>query len=114
MAKARARSTARKVKDKWRAKNWYQILAPTLFDNAPIAETLSDKPNNLIGRITEVSLQDITNDFRKAHIKLFFKIDKIQDGNAHTQFNGHTLTSDYLRRMSSDKKIKFVDFLNLN
>ena len=104
MAKARARSTARKVKDKWRAKNWYQILAPTLFDSTPVSETLSDKPNNLIGRITEVSLQDITNDFRKAHIKLFFKIDKIQDGNAHTQFNGHTLTSDYLRRMIRRRK----------
>ncbi|MCK4415750.1 MAG: 30S ribosomal protein S3ae [Thermoplasmatales archaeon] len=104
MAKARARSTARKVKDKWRAKNWYQILAPTLFDSVPVSETLSDKPNNLIGRITEVSLQDITNDFRKAHIKLFFKIDKIQDGNAHTQFNGHTLTSDYLRRMIRRRK----------
>lgn len=104
MAKARARSATRKVKDKWRAKNWYQILAPTLFDNAPISETLSDKPDNLIGRVTEVSLQDITNDFRKAHIKLFFKIEKIQDGNAHTQFNGHTLTSDYLRRMIRRRK----------
>lgn len=104
MAKARARTTARKVKDKWRAKNWYQILAPTLFDNAPVSETLSDKPDNLIGRVTEVSLQDITNDFRKAHIKLFFKIEKIQDGNANTQFNGHTLTSDYLRRMIRRRK----------
>ena len=104
MAKARARSASRKVKDKWRAKNWYQILAPTLFDNAPVSETLSDKPDNLIGRVTEVSLQDITNDFRKAHIKLFFKIEKIQDGNAHTQFNGHTLTSDYLRRMIRRRK----------
>jgi len=104
MAKARARSASRKVKDKWRAKNWYQILAPTLFDSAPVSETLSDKPDNLIGRVTEVSLQDITNDFRKAHIKLFFKIEKIQDGNAHTQFNGHTLTSDYLRRMIRRRK----------
>ncbi|MCK5261997.1 MAG: 30S ribosomal protein S3ae, partial [Thermoplasmatales archaeon] len=41
MAKARARSASRKVKDKWRAKNWYQILAPTLFDSAPVSETLS-------------------------------------------------------------------------
>ncbi|UCF12641.1 MAG: 30S ribosomal protein S3ae [Thermoplasmatales archaeon] len=104
MAKARARTAARKVKDKWRAKNWYQILAPTLFDNAPVSETLSDKPDNLIGRVTEVSLQDITNDFRKAHIKLFFKIENIQDGNANTQFNGHTLTSDYLRRMIRRRK----------
>lgn len=104
MAKARARTAARKVKDKWRSKNWYQILAPTLFDNAPISETLSDLPESLIGRITEVSLQDITNDFRKAHIKLYFKINKIQDGNALTQFNGHTLTSDYLRRMIRRRK----------
>jgi small subunit ribosomal protein S3Ae len=104
MAKARARTAARKVKDKWRSKNWYQILAPTLFDNAPISETLSDVPENLIGRVTEVSLQDITNDFRKAHIKLYFKINKIQDGNAQTQFDGHTLTSDYLRRMIRRRK----------
>jgi len=104
MAKARARTTARKVKDKWRAKNWYQIMAPTLFDSAPVSETLSEKPSNLIGRVTEVSLQDITNDFRKAHIKLFFKINKIEEGNAFTQFKGHTLTSDYLRRMIRRRK----------
>jgi len=104
MAKARARTTARKVKDKWRAKNWYQIMAPTLFDSVPVSETLSEKPSNLIGRVTEVSLQDITNDFRKAHIKLFFKINKIEEGNAFTQFKGHTLTSDYLRRMIRRRK----------
>ncbi len=104
MAKARARTTARKVKDKWRAKNWYQIMAPTLFDSVPVSETLSEKPDNLIGRVTEVSLQDITNDFRKAHIKLFFKINKIEEGNAFTQFKGHTLTSDYLRRMIRRRK----------
>ena len=99
MAKARARAAARKVKDKWRAKNWYNILAPTLFDNVIVAETLAGEPNNLIGRITQASLQDITNDFRKAHIKLFFKISNIEGENAHTVFHGHSLTSDYLRRM---------------
>ena len=104
MAKARARTAARKVKDKWRAKNWYQILAPSLFDNVPVAETLSDSPNNLMGRVTEVSFQDITNDFRKSHIKLFFKIDNIQESNAYTHFKGHTLTSDYLRRMIRRRK----------
>jgi len=99
MAKARARAAARKVKDKWKAKNWYQVLAPPLFDNVPIAETLADRPHVLINRVTELSLQDITNDFRKSHIKLFFKIHKVEESNARTQFVGHTLTSDYLRRM---------------
>jgi len=59
MAKARARSAARKVKDKWKAKTWYQILAPTLFDNVVVSETLADKPENLIGRVTAISMQDM-------------------------------------------------------
>jgi len=99
MTKARARSAAKKVKDKWKAKTWYQILAPPLFETIPVAETLTDNPNTLLGRVTEVSLQDITNDFRKSHIKLFFKVYKVAESQAHTQVVGHALTSDYVRRM---------------
>ena len=106
MAKARSRTAARKIKDKWKAKTWYNILAPSSFDNITIADTLSDNPNKLINRVTEVSLQDLTNDFRKSHIKLFFKINKIEDTNALTQFIGHELTSDYLRRMIRRKRSK--------
>lgn len=99
MAKARSRAIARKVKDKWKAKKWYQIQAPPLFDNVPVAETLAEKPELLIGRVTEVSLQHLTNDFRKSHIKLFFKVHEIDGSSAQTQMVGHTLTSDYIRRM---------------
>jgi len=99
MAKARARAAARKVKDKWKAKQWYQIQAPALFDKAPVAETLAEKPSMLIGRVTEVSMQDLTGDFRKSHIKLFFRVHNIEDSTAQTQLAGHTLTSDYIRRM---------------
>jgi small subunit ribosomal protein S3Ae len=106
MAKARSRAAARKVKDKWKAKNWYNVLAPPAFDNVTIAETLSDDPNKLIDRVSEVSLQDITNDFRKSHIKLFFKVNEFEGNNAKTQYIGHTLTSDYLRRMIRRKRSK--------
>jgi small subunit ribosomal protein S3Ae len=104
MAKARARTTSRKVKDRWKAKNWYQILAPSLFNNVPVCETLAESPDSLIGRVTEVSLQDLTNDFRKSHIKLLFTVDKVEQNTAHTQLKGHVLTSDYLRRMTRRRK----------
>jgi small subunit ribosomal protein S3Ae len=104
MAKARARTTTRKVKDRWKAKNWYTIVAPSLFNNVPVAETLAEAPENLIGRVTEVSLQDLTNDFRKSHIKLLFTVDKVEQNTAHTQLKGHLLTSDYLRRMIRRRK----------
>lgn len=104
MAKARARTTTRKTKDKWKAKTWYQIAAPSLFNNVLVAETLAETPDSLVGRITQVSLQDITNDFRKSHIKLLFKVDSVEAQTAHTQFKGHVLTSDYLRRMVRRRK----------
>jgi small subunit ribosomal protein S3Ae len=106
MAKARSRAAARKVKDKWKAKTWYNVLAPASFDHVTIAETLADEPGKLIGRVTEVSLQDLTNDFRKSHIKLFFRVNSIEDSKANTEYVGHTLTSDYLRRMIRRKRSK--------
>jgi len=106
MAKARSRTSARKMKDRWKAKNWYNILAPASFDNVTVADTLADSPDNLINRVTEVSLQDLTNDFRRSHIKLFFKINKVEETNAYTQFVGHTLTSDYLRRLIRRRRSK--------
>jgi len=106
MAKARSRAAARKVKDRWKAKSWYNILAPPSFDNVTVADTLADNPDNLINRVTEVSLQDLTNDFRRSHIKLFFKINKVEETNAYTQFVGHALTSDYLRRLIRRRRSK--------
>jgi len=114
MAKARARTTtARKVKDRWKSKNWYNVLAPPAFDNATIAETLADTSEGLINRVTGVSFQDITNDFRKSHITLFFRINKVEATNAHTEFIGHTLTSDYLRRMIRRRKSKIDGVYNV-
>jgi len=106
MAKARSRTTTRKVKDRWKAKNWYNILAPPSFDNVTVADTLADSPDNLINRVTGVSLQDLTNDFRKSHIVLYFQVKSVEENNAHTQFIGHTLTSDYLRRLIRRRRSK--------
>ncbi len=106
MAKARSRTQARKIKDRWKAKKWFNILAPASFDNATIAETLTSNPDLLIDRVTEITMQDLTNDFRKSHILLYFKIHELKDDNAHTQFVGHSLTSDYLRRMIRRRRSK--------
>jgi small subunit ribosomal protein S3Ae len=114
MAKARSRAAARKVKDRWKAKNWYNIIAPPAFDSVTIADTMTDNPDNLINRVTGVSLQDLTNDFRKSHIILFFKINKVEEDKAHTQFSGHTLTSDYLRRMIRRRRSKIDGVYDVN
>jgi small subunit ribosomal protein S3Ae len=105
-AKKTSRTTTRKVKDKWRSKEWYRVLAPDMFNNTQIAETLSDEREKVVGRVTEVTMQDLTGDFSKMHIKLLFKVDEVNGFDAHTRFIGHTLTSDYIRRLTRRKHSK--------
>lgn len=104
--KIKSRAAARKIKDKWKAKEWYKITTPDFFNNTQIAETPADDPDKLIGRVTEVTLQDITGDFSKMHIKLRFKINNVSGLEAGTKFIGHDLTSDYVRRQTRRRRSK--------
>jgi len=103
MAK-KSRAAARKVKDKWKSKTWYNIIAPEMFDSRILGETPADSPEKLINRVTEVTVQDITGDFSKMHIKLRFKVHDVRGGDAYTYFIGHDMTSDYIRRLTRRKK----------
>ena len=106
MAKKTTRATARKMKDKWKSKEWYQLYAPNMFNSAMIGVTLSDDPGKVMDRVALVSLHDITGDFSKMHVKLKFKVGDVSGYKAHTYFMGHTFTSDYVRRLTRRKFAK--------
>ncbi len=101
-----ARVDSRKVKDRWKAKAWYSVYAPEYFGQGLIGETLSDEATKLEGRVTQITLQDITGDFSQMHVKLSFKVDRIVGTDAHTRYIGHDLTSDYVRRLTRRKHSK--------
>ena len=105
-AKRSKGNAGRKVKDKWKAKEWYNVHAPKMFNEMVIGETPAADPELLIGRTAEVTVQDITGDFSKMHIKLKFKITGTDGHEAKTAFIGHDLTSDYVRRLTRRKKTK--------
>ena len=106
MAKQPTRTSARKVKDKWKAKGWFSLLAPEMFDRMVIGETPAEEPGKVMGRITEVTVQDLTGDFSKMHIKLHFKVHDVRGTEAHTRFVGHDMTSDYIRRLTRRKRTR--------
>jgi len=106
MPAPKPKAKGRATKDKWKSKNWYNVMAPEMFNRQKVAETLTDEPEKLMGRITEVTVQDINGDFSKMHIKLQFKINDIRGTEAHTYFIGHDMSSDYVRRMTRRRKSK--------
>ncbi len=106
MADKRAKSTSRKIKDKWKAKEWYKIHAPRMFNEAEIGDTPAIEADTLYGRTVEVTVQELTGDFSKQHIKMRFQITGVDGHDAKTSFIGHELTSDYVRRLTRRKKTK--------
>ncbi len=83
----------------WKAKQWYNLVAPEMFGKANIGETVADVPEKLVGRVIEVTLGELTNDLSKQNIKLLLKVDSVGGDSAYTKFTGHQLTQDYLRSL---------------
>ena len=106
MAAKKVKVASRKIKDKWKAKEWYKVHAPRMFNEVEIGETPAIDPDTLYGRTVEVTVQELTGDFSKQHIKMKFQITDVDGYDAKTSFVGHELTSDYVRRLTRRKKTK--------
>ena len=100
------KAASRKVKDRWKAKEWYKVYAPRMFNQVQLGETPSADPASLMGRIIEATVHDLTGDFSKMHVKLKFQISEVNGFDAHTVLIGQDLTSDYIRRLTRRKRTK--------
>ncbi|MDA8054050.1 MAG: 30S ribosomal protein S3ae [Thermoplasmatales archaeon] len=107
MAKEKAsRIASKKVKDKWKAKSWYTILANDSFGKKEIGSSPASSPEEMVGRVSEASLSDITGDYKQSHVKLFFRVTKTEGDRAFTEFEGHEINQDYIRRMIRRRKTR--------
>lgn len=89
----------RKVRDKWRSKEWYDVYSPAYFGEQVVATIPVEDPGALIGRVVETTLYDITNDFAHQSIKLYFLIVSTKEHRADTILKSHEYATDYLRSL---------------
>ena len=115
MAKgAKARAAARKQRDKWKAKRWFTIRAPrTPWSFRVIGETLAEDPSQLIGRNYEVIQNELDGDFSKMHVKVVFKVTDVLGNDAITEFVGHELLKDHVRRQVRRDRGKIDDTIDV-
>ncbi len=101
------------AKDPWKAKSWYTILAPDIFEKKEIGETVSDKPEKIMGRKIETNMKELTGDLKKSHIKLIFRINEVTGENAHTEFFRQELSRSYLRSQIRRRNSKVDSIFNV-
>ena len=105
---------SRAVRDKWRRKEWYDIILPRYFGETKVGETPSDDVEKVIGRVFETTLASITGDFSQEYIKMYFQVNEIEDHTARTVFKGHEYLRDYLRSLVQRRSTKVDGFFNIN
>jgi small subunit ribosomal protein S3Ae len=108
-----SRAKSKHVRDKWRSKVWYMVIAPSFFGNVELGALPAEEPKQLIGRIVEATLYDITGDFSHQYLKMFFQIAEIDGKTAHTLFKGHEYSRDYLRSLVRRRTTKVDGLFNL-
>ena len=110
---ASSRAAARKQKDKWKAKRWYKIRAPRQpWHFKVIGETLGEEDELLIGRMYEITQQEVDGDFSKLHVKLKFRVTEIVGQDAITEFAGHEVLKDHVRRQVRRYRGKVDDVID--
>ena len=105
---------SRAVRDKWRRKEWYDIILPRYFGETKVGETPSDDPDKIMGRIFETTLAAITGDFSQEYIKMYFQVNELEGHTARTVFKGHEYLRDYLRSLVRRRSTKVDGFFRIS
>jgi small subunit ribosomal protein S3Ae len=101
------------VRDKWRSKSWYMMVAPSYFGNVELGTVPAEDDAKVIGRIAEITLYDVTGDFSHQNTKMFFQINAIEGKTARTLFKGHEYSRDYLRSLVRRRTTKVDGLFNI-
>ncbi|MGC8982393.1 MAG: 30S ribosomal protein S3ae [Desulfurococcaceae archaeon] len=101
------------VKDKWKLKKWYEVIAPPLFGGISLGTIPADDPLKLIGRVLETTLYDITGDITQVHVKLYFQIINVEGDKAYTRIKGHELARDYMKSLIRRKSSKIQGIFDI-
>jgi len=115
MAKgAKARAAARKQRDKWKSKRWFTIRAPrNPWSFRIIGETIAEESEQLIGRTFDIMQNELDGDFSKMHVQVVFRITDVVGGDALTEFVGHNVQKDHIRRQIRRDRGKVDDTVDV-
>lgn len=104
-----------KVVDKWKSKEWYDVVAPSAFENKKVGEVVSAEPENLVNRIVPIALVEMTGRMKpeSMYSKVLFRITGVKDKRAETEIIGMKVAFSYLRALARRRKSVLHDVMDV-
>lgn len=99
---------AMKKKLTGKKKLWVNILAPQMFGEQIIGQSLVYEPVSLVGRVLSYNLMLLTNDIKKQAILVKFKINEIKGNDAHSVVIGYETSPVALKKAIRRNKNKII------
>ena len=106
-AKNAAKSAAEIKKQK--KKKWCPIMAPELFGNRMIGESLLDDASQLMNKSITANMMQLTGDMKKQNMNIMFKVIDVKEGKGLTQAMRFELSPSSIRRLAKREKDKLTD-----
>ncbi|MFD1587287.1 30S ribosomal protein S3ae [Halorientalis brevis] len=104
----------RSVSRRKQGKQWYDVLAPEMFEREELGSTPAEESEQVLGRTIETTLGELQNDASENNKKLKFQVNEVAGKSAYTEFSKYELTRDYTRslvRRGSSKIEAFITVL---
>ena len=106
-------SSKKRVRDKWRDKDWFNIFLASYFCWTELGAVAGDDAARVLGRGGGATLYDLTNDFAHQYLKMSFQVSEVEGKTARTIFKGHEYSRDYLRSLVRRKTTRIDTILSV-
>ncbi|MBD3202832.1 hypothetical protein GF327_00935 [Candidatus Woesearchaeota archaeon] len=108
---------ARKVISKGKKrkkKKWYPVLAPGIFNNMHIGETIQYDIKDAIDTPVEVNLMNLTKNIKDQNVRLKLVITGVKENALRTNVVKYELNSASIKRMVRRRRDRIDDSLQIN
>ncbi|MFC1741651.1 hypothetical protein ACFL3V_03895 [Nanoarchaeota archaeon] len=87
-----------KTVDKWRKKKYFSVVAPKVFQERELGQTLAYDSNSIKGRSMTANLMALTGNMRKQEVAITFNIYKVQGDTGYTMVEKYAITPSAIKR----------------
>jgi len=92
-------------------KNWYEVQAPSIFDEDTVTETPAEKDSQVIGRTVKEGLNDLMENADKYYADVSLKVTDVEGNKAFTEIHEMECSSEFVSRMIREGSDRF-DFVH--